>query len=105
MLRRQGVDVNPAQEMMCRASPRIILAIYKQNVSEKKLFERSFAIGTLRDPRGGQEGKNSAINQRILLFMAGTTGLEPATSAVTGQRSNQLSYVPSLFRNNWDEVL
>ena len=26
--------------------------------------------------------------------MAGTTGLEPATSAVTGQRSNRLSYVP-----------
>ena len=32
--------------------------------------------------------------------MAGTTGLEPATSAVTGQRSNQLSYVPNLFFNN-----
>ena len=26
--------------------------------------------------------------------MAGTTGLEPATSDVTGQRSDQLSYVP-----------
>jgi hypothetical protein len=29
--------------------------------------------------------------------MAGTTRLELATSAVTGQRSNQLNYVPSLF--------
>ena len=27
--------------------------------------------------------------------MAGTTGLEPAASAVTGQRSNQLNYVPA----------
>jgi hypothetical protein len=33
-------------------------------------------------------------------MMAGTTGLEPATSAVTGRRSNQLSYVPRLFFNN-----
>ena len=32
--------------------------------------------------------------------MAGTTGLEPATSAVTGQRSDQLSYVPKKFFNN-----
>ena len=28
--------------------------------------------------------------------MAGTTRLELATSAVTGQRSNQLNYVPNL---------
>ncbi len=30
--------------------------------------------------------------------MAGTTGLEPATSDVTGRRSNQLNYVPALLR-------
>jgi hypothetical protein len=36
---------------------------------------------------------------RSLESMAGTTGLEPATSAVTGQRSDQLSYVPLQFRS------
>ena len=29
--------------------------------------------------------------------MAGTTGLEPATSDVTGRRSNQLNYVPAFL--------
>ena len=32
---------------------------------------------------------------KLLKKLAGTTGLEPAASAVTGQRSNQLNYVPS----------
>ena len=32
--------------------------------------------------------------------MAGTTGLEPAASAVTGQRSNQLNYVPAVGKRN-----
>jgi hypothetical protein len=31
--------------------------------------------------------------------MAGSTGLEPAASAVTGQRSNQLNYDPKTFEN------
>ena len=40
--------------------------------------------------------EETAIHPVSLLgSMAGTTGLEPATSAVTGQRSNQLSYVPN----------
>ena len=38
---------------------------------------------------------------QFLRFMAGTTGLEPATSAVTGQRSNQLSYVPDCISATW----
>jgi hypothetical protein len=40
------------------------------------------------------------MNRLSFGLMAGTTGLEPATSAVTGQRSDQLSYVPRLFFNN-----
>ncbi len=36
-----------------------------------------------------------ANSLQVLERMAGTTGLEPAASAVTGQRSNQLNYVPT----------
>ena len=32
--------------------------------------------------------------------MAGAAGLEPVTSAVTGQRSNQLSYAPARGQQN-----
>ena len=30
-------------------------------------------------------------------FLAGATGLEPATSGVTGRRSNQLNYAPKSY--------
>lgn len=33
--------------------------------------------------------------------MAGVTGLEPAASGVTGQRSNRLSYTPSTRNAIW----
>jgi hypothetical protein len=42
------------------------------------------------------------VEKTLVLFvtvekMAGTTRLELATSAVTGQRSNQLNYVPTFI--------
>jgi hypothetical protein len=40
--------------------------------------------------------------------VAGVAGLEPVTSAVTGQRSNQLSYTPAREVTNvrvWEEVV
>ena len=42
-------------------------------------------------------GIDAADLCKLLKKLAGTTRLELATSAVTGQRSNQLNYVPSLF--------
>ena len=36
--------------------------------------------------------------------MAGVAGLEPVTSAVTGQRSNQLSYTPTMGTRKLKEL-
>ena len=36
--------------------------------------------------------------------MAGVAGLEPVTSAVTGQRSNQLSYTPAWGKETLEKI-
>jgi hypothetical protein len=40
--------------------------------------------------------ENSEVFENKRKNVAGTTGLEPATSDVTGRRSNQLNYVPAM---------
>ena len=42
--------------------------------------------------------KHPKADRKRGVTKAGATGLEPATSAVTGQRSNQLSYAPAIAR-------
>jgi hypothetical protein len=59
---------------------------------------------TSRKARNSCRSETHAIEGGIfqtLSRMAGTTGLEPAASAVTGQRSNQLNYVPTRQSTNY----
>ena len=51
-----------------------------------------------RDPRRQRWEPFQGV-WKLLKGMAGTTGLEPATSDVTGRRSNQLNYVPAMSRD------
>ncbi len=44
---------------------------------------------------GNREQKSSCQKAGAFYFMAGLTGLEPATSGVTGRRCNQLYYSPA----------
>jgi hypothetical protein len=61
----------------------------------KRKEERQYAM--LKAPICSQMG--AASMRQVVENMAGTTGLEPAASAVTGQRSNQLNYVPTRESN------
>ena len=42
-----------------------------------------------------RKAENTEVLEKKRKRLAGTTGLEPATSDVTGRRSNQLNYVPA----------
>ena len=61
--------------------------------ARKPAAERRLANVCTRGPR------LSELFEKKRKRVAGTTGLEPATSDVTGRRSNQLNYVPALRVN------
>ncbi len=42
----------------------------------------------------------SPVQWTGLFILAGATGIEPATSGVTGRRSNRLNYAPDYFIQN-----
>src|SRR5206468_9422654 len=62
-----------------------------ERVGSKALRNR--ALG----PWAGGLGRGEVVVAPATGKMAGPTGLEPATSCVTGRRSNQLNYDPTAF--------
>jgi hypothetical protein len=66
-----------------------------------ELFASNLELAGVRARRRNPErSRRTSLGQTFLKMplskrMAGSTGLEPAASAVTGQRSNQLNYDPA----------
>jgi hypothetical protein len=90
MLRQQGVDIKTAQELLRHANSRITPEIYQQAVGAEKRVAQNLAFrgllegSSLQHPRRGYE-RRCHIHKPLILFglWRGTTGLEPASSAVT----------------------
>src|SRR5690606_37058338 len=57
--------------------------------------EKKAARGRLIQSTAIAKRQERFSKELILREMAGATGLEPATSGVTGRHSNQLSYAPA----------
>lgn len=72
----------------------------RATLRQKMVHRHRFNLRPSRQPRtrcGSLGLRNNWLNDVLHgeMKMAGAAGLEPVTSAVTGQRSNQLSYAPA----------
>jgi len=127
LLRSVGTEFKAMQELLRHSSFRSTLDVYTQAVTPAKHAAQAAvmslvfssdedgatrvagqeALDRLKRAQKGRETRPfrapngfNEIRLSALERMAGTTRLELATSAVTGQRSNQLNYVPSREINN-----
>ena len=68
------------------------LALLPYNSVRNRAYHRAGTQSRLGEPTKGRHNFRKGLGTRGKV--AGVTGLEPATSGVTGRRSNQLSYTP-----------
>src|SRR5262249_585331 len=76
----------------------VIVEKRKLHVRSLQLFivrENGPSSGADRDLADAPMQAGVACGMAFMKEVAGAKGLEPSTSAVTGQRSNQLSYAPA----------
>jgi len=108
-LLRNGVPIAEVSRRLGHADQNITLSIYSHAVpadsrAAAKVWNDALGdvIQTSKKPAAARslaESCTETTKLRVFVAnkrkkMAGTTGLEPATSDVTGRRSNQLNYVP-----------
>jgi hypothetical protein len=107
----KGVPITTVAKRLGHANANVTLSIYAHalaadELAAAKIWNDSMAeviAEYKRQPSrmlanvsaGGAKKMEVIENKRK--EMAGTTGLEPATSDVTGRRSNQLNYVPAVW--------
>ena len=76
-----------------------IIRMCREPQKKKGVSEPIYQV-TLRKAAWAQSSLAAASEKRRRKKVAGVTGLEPAASGVTGQRSNQLSYTPKFSAKN-----